>query len=415
MVLALVVLGAGAAVGWAVWPEGEDDYTHRLQRYGNEKGEPNVYVNLPDGEAQVALGSPDQHRLVVQWRDPDGHGWTEPETVYTDQKMLALESTVRYGGGTAAIVMTYVLDFSSDSDIGNEYVAVVCRDRTCEARRGSATEAQVTPDGSTVYLGGSEKGPLFWEAGQGFHRERWSGHPGYGPRSVTGTAELTPDGSLRLVGTHPGRRACTFTLYTSPPRSADLTAAATRTERLRRPRLGGSDCGSYIATWSDDWLQVNSDDHRAATFWFVRDGETWTATRKDASGLDLIDVRRGCCDTYEAGFIHWNSVAFGSPDGRRIQVQSHLLGEEQWSEPVLLDGAPPRSRCGEYMDLQESGPTGVVVVMRCRDGYALAASTDLKTWTSTYYRGPEGEPIGSDEGLRIADRLVWTPEDGFVA
>src|SRR5262245_54043519 len=92
------VLVTSAAVGWAVW--GEDlGYRHALVKYG-DRGEPNRYVNLGDGQAQLSIGSPDGHAIVVQWRDPDGHGWTEPDTVWTDEQNLAIENTVRFGGGT---------------------------------------------------------------------------------------------------------------------------------------------------------------------------------------------------------------------------------------------------------------------------------------------------------------------------
>ena len=97
--------GSGRRLG-GMARDDHDDYTQRLEQYP-ESGEPHVFVNLPDGEAQLALGSPDGHRLVVQWRDPDGHGWTKPETVYEDSKLRAIENTVRYSGGTVGIVETY--------------------------------------------------------------------------------------------------------------------------------------------------------------------------------------------------------------------------------------------------------------------------------------------------------------------
>ena len=96
------ILLAGAAAGWAVW-HADSGYRHALVKYDDDRGEPNRYVNLGDGEAQLSIGSPDGHRIVVQWRDPDGHGWTEPETVWTDKKNVAIENTVRFGGGTVAI------------------------------------------------------------------------------------------------------------------------------------------------------------------------------------------------------------------------------------------------------------------------------------------------------------------------
>ena len=100
--VAVAILLASAAVGWAVW-DPDSGYRHALVKYDNDRGEPNRYVNLGDGEAQLSIGSPDRHRIVVQWRDPDGHGWTEPETVWTDKDNVAVESSVRFGGGTVAI------------------------------------------------------------------------------------------------------------------------------------------------------------------------------------------------------------------------------------------------------------------------------------------------------------------------
>lgn len=410
-VMALVVLaiGAGVVVGWTTWHD--DEYGHALEQYDDRTGEPNVYVNLPDGEAQLALGSPDRHRLVVQWRDPDGHGWTAPETVWEDRRNVAIENTVRYGVGTAAIVETYTDNVHDDSDIGNRQVAVVCRDRACDAHEALTTEAQVTPDGATAYLGQSREGVLFWRSGRGFEAEPWHDHPGFDlPRSSPSEPVLAPDGSLRLVGSEPARGSCTFVLFSSPPGSAQLTARDRHTEQLRGQ--SSSDCRTYLLTWSDEWVQVNAEDHRAPTFWFVDAGGSWGTTTKDASGLDLVDVRRGCCDSATAGFIHWNAVTFGSPDSERIQVQSHLLGEERWSDPVLLDAAPAVSRC-TWMDGYESGPAGYAVVMTCRDGLAVAASPDLQHWDATYLRDVAGEPSGDDDGLRVGDRLVWTPADGF--
>lgn len=107
IVLALVLLTGGAYAGWR---QVGGDYDHALERYGDEAGEPHRFVDLPDGEAQLAIGSPDGHRVVVQWRDPDGSGWTAPETVWRDRSMVALDNTVRYGGGTVAIRQTFSPD-----------------------------------------------------------------------------------------------------------------------------------------------------------------------------------------------------------------------------------------------------------------------------------------------------------------
>jgi len=172
----MVSVGVAAGVGWAV--RGEDlGYRHALVKYDNEHGEPNRYVNLDDGEAQLSIGSPDGHRIVVQWRDPDGHGWTEPETVWTDEKNLAIDNTVRYGGGTVTVMQIYTTDSGSDSDTDSVTVGIVCHDLECTEREapGFGGEAQVTPDGRTAYLGQDRKGAHLWTADEGIHLARWSG------------------------------------------------------------------------------------------------------------------------------------------------------------------------------------------------------------------------------------------------
>lgn len=96
-----------AAGGVAWWQLDDGPYTRPLVRFDDDRSEANRYTNLDDRAAQLSVGSPDGHDLVVQWRAPDGHGWTAPETVWIDGQNLAIENTLRHGGGTVAIVETY--------------------------------------------------------------------------------------------------------------------------------------------------------------------------------------------------------------------------------------------------------------------------------------------------------------------
>ena len=418
----LVVLGSAAVGGWLAWPD-EAPYDHALVRFGDD-GEPNRYVNLDEGEAQLSIGSPDGRRLVVQWRDPDGHGWTEPDTVWTDEQNIAIDNTVRYGGGTVGIVETYTPDTSDEDDSHDVQVGIVCRDLVCTAddKAGFGGEPQVTPDGEVVYLGQDERGVHLWTEEEGLHRAPWSGHPGFDYRTVSVSEPvLAPDGSLRLVASRPSRQACTFELLTSEPGSADLTATTRSTQPMRG--RAESDCQSYLGTFSPDWLAVHPYDHRAPDFWFVRDGDAWTTTYDDPSGLEAIDVPRGrCCDTGILGFVHWNDVAFGSPDGRRIQVQTHLLGEESWGESQLLAGAPAGFRC-TWLDGHDLGD-GLVLVLTCHessspvrdefsgDAYAVAATTDLEHWETEWVAGVKNHPVVTEDGVRVG-RLSWSPDGGF--
>lgn len=420
--LAFGVLVAAAGIGWSVWGEGLR-YRDALVKYEDKRGEPNEYVNLDDGDAQLSIGSPDGHRIAVQWRDPDGHGWTEPETVWTEEDAFAIDNTVRYGGGTVAVLQMFTSDVQDDSDVDTLTVGIVCRDLSCEAERapGFGGEAQVTPDGRTAYLGQDEKGAYLWTSDDGIRLARWSRHPGfeYGVMSPSEPV-LAPDGSLRVVTSRPSSDRCTFELLTSAPGTADLTSVGHTTERLRG--RAESDCRSYLETYSADWVEVHPDDHRARDFWFVRDGDAWSVTRDDPSGLQLVDVDRGCCDTSVIGFVHWNDVAYGSPDGRRILVQTHRLGEEAWSEPEVFDGAPVGYRC-TGLEGYQVGDEGFAVLMTCHSGkvsnnyrgdaHTAAVTTDLRHWESAFVTGVRGEPQVDDDRIQIGS-TTWTPQDGFV-
>ena len=410
-----------ATGGCSLFSDDDGEYGADLVKYDNETGEPNRYVNLEDGEAQFSIGSPDGHRIVVQWRDPDGSGWTEPETVWNDEENLAIENTVRYGGGTVGVIQTYTPDVHKDNDIGDVHVGIVCRDRECVTGKspGYAGEAQVTPDGRFAYLGQDEKGVTLWSLDRGIYRARWSGHPGFEYRKVSPSRPLlAPDGSLHVVSAPPGRGSCSFDLFSAAPGTAELE----RVGRSTQPMGGSSDCSTYLETYSADWVQVSPSDPAGHTFWFVRRDGFWVGTDRDPSGFRLVDVPgRRCCDSYRAGFVHWNDVAYGSPDGHRIVVQSHLLGEESWSEPLTLPGAPRGHRC-TWMDGYEVGDHGFVVAMVCHSGevrdelvgdaYAIAASPDLEDWESTFVRGVRKPPVVEEDRF-VVGGTTWTPEGGF--
>lgn len=252
----------------------------------------------------------------------------------------------------------------------------------------------------------------------GIHRATWSGHPGLRYRlSSASEPVLAPDGTLRVVSSKPSRRRCTLDLLASTPGTADLTSVASTTERVRGREL--SDCRSYLLTWSADWVETHPDDHRARDFWFVRDGDTWTTTHEDQSRRRQIDVAKGCCDTAVLGFVHWTDVACGSPDGHRIQVQHHLLGEETWSKPLLLDcrlplhldgrlrGRPARTRGAAGLPLR---PVEERLPRRRLRGRGQQGP---QHWTSRLVTGVRREPQVDRDRVRVGD-TTCTPDGGFV-
>jgi hypothetical protein len=424
-----IVLAAAAAYAVLGDPLREvlaGTYAHRLQRYDDEKGERNRFLNLPDGQAQLSLGSPDGHRLVVQWRDPDGHGWTAPETVHDDRRNRAIDSTVRVAGGTVAIVETYTPDVHADSDIGDVDVLVTCRDVVCTKGRvasGPVSEPQLTPDGETVLYGWSEEGAIAWEHGRGFRTWAWKSP--YDRRSSTSEPLLAPDGSLRLVRGQLRSGTCRYTLLTGDPRSGDLRTSGHVVADLP-PGRRDSMCRSYLQTYSADWVGVEPDDHATEGFWFVRQEDRRTPSSTDPSGLVAGPDLRGneCCELGIVGFIGWDSLAYGSPDGHHITVQPHFQGEEAWGPQQVLAGAPPGVRC-TFMEGGRVGPHGYAVHLVCHSGkvedafhgdaYAVAVSPDLRTWESFFVRGVVGDvQVDEDGGVAVSGRplTTWTPAAG---
>lgn len=262
----------------------DDPYTEKLVSYDDQRGEPNRIVELDDG--QLAIGSPDRHRIVIQWQDPDGSGWTEPETVWTDEDDVAVENTVRHANGTVAIRQLYTSEPDSDSDIGTFDIGIVCRDLSCATtdEPGGAGEAQVTPDGRYVLLGATEEGAVLWTEDEGIHVARWSGHPGHDPYKMSASDPLlAPDGSLRVVGAlHPRDDTCTYELYVGDgPGSADLTKAAEATLPLVQSAVR---CATYLLNRTSDRVAVRASDLQTSNFSFEKVDGGWRPSFKDPRG-----------------------------------------------------------------------------------------------------------------------------------
>ena len=84
-------------------PSSEEGQCQPRQQHRFDGGRPQV--GREDGAAQLSIGSPDDHRVVVQWRDPDGHGWTAPTTVWTEEKLVLIDE--KGGGAVVEIADVY--------------------------------------------------------------------------------------------------------------------------------------------------------------------------------------------------------------------------------------------------------------------------------------------------------------------
>lgn len=299
----LGLLLAGGLVAFLARPE--PIYGSRLVRYSHSGGGvANRFVDLREGNAQLSLGSPDGRRVVVQWRDVDGHGWTRPETVFTDSGLPGpgsthsgsthsqwrmLDSRIRQAGGTVAILASFTGADNEDEDRSEVDVEIVCRDRACVVgdviHPLAARDPQLSADGTFGYFGTAfldadlerldEPVAVLWRASSGFEISPWHGHPGQATdRLVVSDALLAPDGSFRLVTGRPVRARCAFDLLVSDAGSTDLRPAA---KTLRRDHSVEHFCIPTLQNGSAQSVQVDGDDAGTPTFQFVVAPDGWHA------------------------------------------------------------------------------------------------------------------------------------------
>lgn len=280
VVAALALLVAAGVVAWRLLER--SPYQHPLATYPAEGGLATRVEALPQGAARWAYGSPDRHRLLVQWRDPDGSGWTAPRTVAYDEANTAGETLVSSVGGTVALVQTWLTEAPGEPGRAGRFpVAMVCRDRECTAGRRLPVHAatpQIAADGRTVFFVETPTAAVVWTVDAGFTEWTWTGYPAGRPRRTTTTpAQLGPDGSLRLVTSPNATDRCVFTLLVSDPGTAALEPVATVKRRVQRPRE--ESCGGYLVGGGADRVRLVSNAGGGPIVVFGRTGDGWAGRR----------------------------------------------------------------------------------------------------------------------------------------
>ena len=166
----LPLLVVGLLAGGALWGLvlRDDLVTYRYDQATHADQAPVARVVETEGdEAALSIGSPDGRGLTVQFRDPDGEGWTEPQEVFRleGRGRDFSDTTAREEAGTVAVLALFGDGDEFDGD--DLTVGLVCRDRTCAVQRepGFGGEPQVAPDGQTALLGEDAGEDLLGDAG----------------------------------------------------------------------------------------------------------------------------------------------------------------------------------------------------------------------------------------------------------
>lgn len=295
------------------------------------------------GTGQLAVGMPTPRVVKVQHRLEGQTTWSAPRTLFQRDGVTCGD----LGGHASAGGVALILECDSPFYIEDAPVksrAVVTRDLTTFAIRqlpGEAyTDPGISPSGEhAVWLAGYGGNFLTWNAGSGFSALRPSSFEGDSGGEV---AVVADDGTVTIAGSTSVGRTCGVGLLAITPdgdESEQRVALA--------PDTPGT-CSEFAADAASS-TRVTAADPRPENRWVVgRDDETspWRVVAvAPVSAPSLADwppnPRRGIAPQFSS-LPGQPLIALGSPDRRRIQLQTYDAAAQQWSpaRPVYDHGFP---------------------------------------------------------------------------
>jgi hypothetical protein len=392
-------------------------------------------VSLGDG-GELAIGSDREERFVAQWGEPDGSGWTKPQTVVRDPGLEASEVTLARGGPVAVAGFSWYAVDDDEQENFERQDAAVCHGRTCDVIEDVHGTPMVDGDGTFVAVGAEEDSLTMkvWQPSAGV----WDAPPGAGGSWGTLTVSGPPAGAEGFDAPHQVRLlddatfatvvgvlvdgACSFELWQSVPRAGELSKVA-----ATEPRAQSTCNPENLQSRGTKVSFYNRNVDQEITF--RRDGSGWTDDQAEDGPLP-IDERSGIPMILTQLRGDGGSVAVGSPDTRRIVAQHRAPGEDSWSGPVTVATASEGQECRVAVPATTLDTADVMYLVQCwpegsawggrhddapppTSGFAVA-SADGRSWVSEPLNRPAyGPELQTPELLllaRGAERsLVWRP------
>ncbi|MCH1867459.1 hypothetical protein [Nocardioides sp. CFH 31398] len=363
-------------------------------------------VTLSDG-SELAVGYVGDGEYAAQWSDPEGEGWTSPQTVVDGGDLVAAGVQLDADGMTAVASFDW---YGADDDERETYArvdAAVCRDVSCEPIEG-AGGPELAQDGTFATVTIPNDDVRSTDPAPPYRIATWTAEGGRWEQTTVEGPPLDMQSFLRpgLVLLEDGRLAtvrtdesdgCRYVLWAGEPRSSELT------EVYRTPSLGGSYCvlDDVRSTGTAVTFSTSTTGDTAA----IRpSGDSWTDDLPESGLLAVEDRgRRAGIAMQPVRLEDGSTTAIGSPDGRRIVAQYRPRGEREWTRPATVARAAPGQRCrgaeAEYL----TDSTDVVFLVACWP--EDAASGDQ-------YGGPtpvSGLALGSADGRRWVARPLDRP------
>ena len=115
--LLVVALLAGGALWGLVLRDDLVTYRSEQETYADRAPAARI-IELEGDDAALSIGSPDERGVSVQFRDPDGSGWTAPEEVFRleGRRRDLSDTTAREEAGTVVVLVLFADGDEFDGD-----------------------------------------------------------------------------------------------------------------------------------------------------------------------------------------------------------------------------------------------------------------------------------------------------------
>ncbi|GAA4699593.1 hypothetical protein [Nocardioides nanhaiensis] len=287
--------------------------------------------NAP-GLGQLAVGMPTPRVVKVQHRLEGESTWSAPTTLFRREGVTCGDIGGHASPGGVALILECDSPFYIE-DAPVKSRAVVTRDLTTFAIRqlpGEAyTDPGISPSGEhAVWLAGYGGNFLTWNADSGFSPLRSSS---FDSDSGGEVAVVADDGTVTIAGSSMEGRGCGVGLLAVTPDGAESEQRV-----ALAPGTPGT-CSEFSADAASS-TRVTAADPRPENRWVVgRDDESspWRViATAPVAAPSLADwppnPRRGIAAAFSS-VPGQPLLALGSPDRRRIQVQSYDAAAQEWS------------------------------------------------------------------------------------
>lgn len=299
------------------------------------EGSPDLVLPLPDGR-KIAVGTPDQKRVMIQRYSPDTDTWSKPALLFRKAGLECGDFEGKASAGGVALLLECDTYWAEDQAPARSR-ALASRDLVTWAKREIPGEAYtapgISPDGRrAVWLGGASGRYLTWRLGHGFQ----TGSVPFDSDEYGVTAVVDDRGEVTVAGAVSGED------------DSCMLGIVTRTPAGVREQLLELAPGSQIGCTE---LGVDNVNTNTLVAGFGTPSHAWRITRPDpdspfavtrtapyvAPGLVEYSANRRRAIATEIFTARGLPLyAIGSPDRRRIRIQKYDVAGQRWLAPVTV-------------------------------------------------------------------------------